>query len=140
LLAAPSLWAQNRLHDLYPDLLFPLLAATQSLALVEIIHAATGLVRASPTTTAIQVVGKNLIVWTVMIPFPEIIVGTNGRGASGVWGFLGCLVFWGVSEVVKYGYFVTLLSNGKVPPWMQWLRWDSSYTTLHQLIFMTLQI
>lgn len=121
--AAPALYADGRLHELYHDLLFPLLAGTQSLAVAEIAHAATGLVRASPVTTAIQVVGKNLVVWTVMVAFPEMVVGRDGRGAVGVWPFVGCVVFWGVSEVVRYGYFVVLLVTGDVPRWLKWLRY-----------------
>jgi very-long-chain (3R)-3-hydroxyacyl-CoA dehydratase len=125
LISAPALYAEGRLHHLYHELLFPLLAGTQSLAVLEIFHAATGLVRASPATTAIQVVGKNLVVWTVMATVPEIVVGRDGHGASGVWPFVGCVVFWGISEVVRYGYFVALLTKGGTPAWLKWLRYLS---------------
>lgn len=126
LTSAPALYAEGRLHELYHDLLFPLLAGTQSLALVEIVHAATGLVRASPVTTAIQVVGKNLVVWTVMVAFPAIVLGRDGRGASGVWPFVGCVIFWGVSEVVRFGYFGVMLVRGDAPAWLKWLRYEST--------------
>jgi very-long-chain (3R)-3-hydroxyacyl-CoA dehydratase len=130
LTSAPALYANGRLHALYHELLtggswaggYGLLPLTQTLALVEIAHAATGLVRASPVTTAIQVVGKNLVVWSVMVAFPEIVIGADGRGASGVWPFVGCVVFWGVAEVVRYGYFVVLLVTGEMPGWLKWLR------------------
>jgi very-long-chain (3R)-3-hydroxyacyl-CoA dehydratase len=122
LACAPALYASGNLHTLYYDFLFPLLVSTQTLALVEIAHAASSLVRASPITTAIQVGGKNLVVWTVMVAFPEIVIGADGRGAAGVWPFVGCVVFWGVSEVVRYGYFVALLVAGEVPGWLKWLR------------------
>jgi very-long-chain (3R)-3-hydroxyacyl-CoA dehydratase len=124
---APALYASGNLYTLYYELLSHPLAGTQTLALVEIAHAATGLVRASPVTTAIQVVGKNLVVWTVMVAFPEIVLGTDQRGAIGVWPFLGCVVFWGVSEVVRYGYFVVLLTTGDVPGWLKWLRYVSLF-------------
>jgi very-long-chain (3R)-3-hydroxyacyl-CoA dehydratase len=122
LTSAPALYAEGRLHQLYHELLFPLLAGTQSLAVLEIFHAATGLVRASLVTTTIQVVGKNLVVWTVMAAFPEIVVGRDGDGADGVWPFVGCVVFWGVAEVVRYGYFVGLGVRGEVVGWLKWLR------------------
>jgi very-long-chain (3R)-3-hydroxyacyl-CoA dehydratase len=122
LTSAPALYAQGRLHELYHELLYPLLAGTQSLAVIEIIHAATGLVRASPVTTAIQVIGKNLVVWTVMVAFPEIVVGNDGQGSSGVWPFVGCIIFWGISELIRYGYFVVLLTTGDTPGWLKWLR------------------
>ncbi|KAI9152038.1 Very-long-chain (3R)-3-hydroxyacyl-CoA dehydratase [Paramyrothecium foliicola] len=122
---APALYSQDRLHDLYDELLSPFLTGTQSLAVIEVVHAATGLVRASPVTTAIQVIGKNLVVWTVMVAFPEIIVGADGRGASGAWGFLGCVIFWGLSEVIRYGYFVVLLTTGDAPSLLKWLRYSA---------------
>lgn len=122
LVFAPSLAASGRLHELYHDLLWPLLAGTQLLAVLEIFHAAVGLVRASVATTAIQVIGKNLVVWTVMVAFPEIVVGTEGRSAAGVWPFAGCVVFWGVSEIIRYGYFVVMLVKGEVMGWLKWLR------------------
>jgi very-long-chain (3R)-3-hydroxyacyl-CoA dehydratase len=122
LTSVPAFYAEGRLHHLYHELLFPLLAGTQSLAVLEIFHAATGLVRASLVTTVIQVVGKNLVVWTVMVAFPEIVVGRDGDGADGVWPFVGCVVFWGVAEVVRYGYFVVLLAKGDAPGWLKWLR------------------
>lgn len=122
LIAAPALYAEGRLHELYHELLYPLLAGTQSLAVIEIIHAATGLVRASPVTTAIQVIGKNLVVWTVMVAFPGIVVRNDGQGSSGVWPFVGCIIFWGISELIRYAYFVALLTTGDTPAWLKWLR------------------
>jgi very-long-chain (3R)-3-hydroxyacyl-CoA dehydratase len=137
LTSAPALYASGNLHHLRHELLtggswsggLGLLPITQTLALVEILHAAAGLVRASPVTTAIQVVGKNLVVWTVMVAFPELVVGRDRRGAVGVWPFLGCVIFWGVSEVLRYGYFVVLLITGDTPSWLKWLRY------VHRLVF-----
>jgi len=131
LTSAPALYASGDLHHLHHELLsggswswgLGLLPITQTLALVEILHAAAGLVRASPVTTAIQVGGKNLVVWTVMVAFPEVVVGRDRGGAVGVWPFVGCVVFWGVSEVLRYGYFVVLLVTGEVPGWLKWLRY-----------------
>lgn len=124
--SSPALYAENRLHELYHDLLSPLLTGIQSLAVLEVIHAATGLVRSSPLTTAIQVIGKNLVVWTVMVRFPELIVGSDGNGNDGVprgaWGFVGCVIFWGLAEIIKYGYFTVLLATGQTPGWLKWLR------------------
>ncbi|CAJ2507364.1 Uu.00g085500.m01.CDS01 [Anthostomella pinea] len=114
-LASPN--TRPGLHDLYPDFLFPWLVVAQSLAALEVLHAASGLVRASPWTTAIQVGGKNLVVWTVMVQFPDIVNGLDGRV-----GFVGCLVAWGLSEMVRYGFFVVLLARGEAPAWLKWLR------------------
>lgn len=119
---APGLFVQDQLQDLYPAVISPLLTGTQSLAFLEIIHAATGLVRASTLTTALQVIGKNLVVWTVMIQFPDLIVGSSGEGAAGKWGFFGCVLFWALSEVLRYGYFVVMLITGATPQWLKWSR------------------
>jgi very-long-chain (3R)-3-hydroxyacyl-CoA dehydratase len=116
------LYRQNRLQHLYTELLSPLLTRTQSLAFLEILHASSGLIRASTLTTAIQITGKNLVVWTVMVQFPEIIIGSAGQGAPGKWGFFGCLCSWGLSEVVRFGYFTATLSRGDAPTWLRWLR------------------
>ncbi|KAI1080702.1 tyrosine phosphatase-like protein [Whalleya microplaca] len=120
LFSFPVLHRQSRLQDLYTDLLFPFLAGTQSLAALEILHAVFGVVRASPLTTAVQVGGKNLVVWTVMVKFPGIVSGKDG-----IWGFLGCLIAWGFSEVVRYGFFVLQLMHGDTPMWAKWLRYSA---------------
>ncbi|CAI6096528.1 unnamed protein product [Clonostachys chloroleuca] len=121
----PSLYAQGRLYDLYDALLYPFLTGTQSLAAIEVVHAAAGLVRASTVTTAIQVIGKNLVVWTVMVQFPEVIVGQASQDSVGIWGFLGCVAFWSLSEIIRYGYFTVLLLTGDTPSWLKWLRYSA---------------
>ncbi|KAH9986982.1 protein tyrosine phosphatase [Xylariaceae sp. FL0662B] len=120
LFSLPALYRQSRLQDLYFNLLFPFLTGTQSLAVLEVLHAAFGLVRASPLTTALQVGGKNLVVWTVMVRFPSIITSEGG-----IWGFSGCLFAWGFSEIVRYGFFVLQLMLGSPPAWVKWLRYSA---------------
>ncbi|KAI0130525.1 phosphatase-like protein [Xylariales sp. AK1849] len=124
--ALPTAYTQSHLRGLYTDLL-PLLAGTQSLALLEVLHAALGLVGASPLTAALQIGGKNLVVWTVMVRFPEIIIGKDGdeQDALGIWAFWGCVLAWGCSEVVRYGYFVIQLYSGDTPDWLKWLRYNA---------------
>jgi very-long-chain (3R)-3-hydroxyacyl-CoA dehydratase len=113
----PGLYGQTRLASLYDELL-PLLSITQTLALLEVIHAILGLVRASPAATALQIGGKNLVVWTVMFKFPEIVTNYD----LGVAAFLGCVLAWGCSEMIRYGFFVVQLSKGDTPNWLKWLR------------------
>ncbi|KAI0141990.1 phosphatase-like protein [Pestalotiopsis sp. NC0098] len=121
LLQLPALYAEPGLiADLYADVL-PLLSATQTLAVLEIVHAALGLVRASAATTALQIGGKNLVVWTVMVKFPEIITGNE----AGAVGFLGCVLAWGASEIIRYGFFVAQLSTGDTPRWLKLLRYNA---------------
>lgn len=113
----PELYSQSRLNELYTKLI-PLLSITQTLALLEVVHAALGIVRASPAATALQIGGKNLIVWTVMVKFPELVGGTD----LGLLGFLGCVLAWGSSEIIRYGFFAFHLATGDTPAWLKWLR------------------
>ncbi|KAK8057752.1 hypothetical protein PG996_011689 [Apiospora saccharicola] len=89
--------------SLYRQLPFPLLAFTQTLASLEVAHAALGLVGASVATTALQIGGKNLVVWTVMARFPEL--------------FLGAMI--------RYAFFVGQLLRGEPFGWVQWLRYNA---------------
>ncbi|KAK7961049.1 tyrosine phosphatase-like protein [Apiospora saccharicola] len=92
--------------SLYRQLPFPLLAFTQTLASLEVAHAALGLVGASVATTALQIGGKNLVV----------------RGPTG---FLGCVLAWGCSEMIRYAFFVGQLLRGEPFGWVQWLRYNA---------------
>jgi very-long-chain (3R)-3-hydroxyacyl-CoA dehydratase len=121
----PGFYAEGRLGSLYAQFM-PLLAGTQTLALLEVFHAALGLVRASPGATAVQIGGKNLVVWTVMEAFPGVIT----TQAWGTRGFLGCILAWGCSEMIRYGYFAFQLASKKTPNWLKWLR----YVIIHALL------
>ncbi|KAG4444135.1 hypothetical protein IFR05_000364 [Cadophora sp. M221] len=113
--------SNTQLLSIYHDLL-PTLTITQSLAALEVLHAACGLVRASPVTTAIQVGGKNLVVWTVMRRFPQLVANVQN---GGIWGFMGCVFAWGVSEMIRYGFFVVQIVRGEALGWMKWLRYSA---------------
>lgn len=95
---------------------------TQTFALAEVFHALFGLVRAGIFTTAIQVASRLLLVWGVVWLFPQVL-SVDDRNA---WVYTGMLVAWGVTECVRYGYFVALLGkNGdasRVPSWLTWMR------------------
>lgn len=130
---APVLLSHNKLHGLYTAL-FPLLKWTQTVALLEIVHAVLGLVRASPVTTAMQVASRILVVWGVLDLFPSVVVAKNiwDRDTAGVNGapyaFLGCVMAWGVTEIIRYGFFVWKegISN-RIPGWLTWLRYNTFF-------------
>ena len=129
----PVLLSHDQLHGLYTAL-FPLLKWSQTLALLEIVHAAVGLVRASPVTTALQVASRVVVVWGIMDMFPSIIITNNmfGRDAPGpngtVYAFAGCILAWGITEIIRYGFFVWKEGiNPAIPAWLTWLRYNTFF-------------
>ncbi|KEF53581.1 3-hydroxy acyl-CoA dehydratase [Exophiala aquamarina CBS 119918] len=129
----PTLSLHSKLHGLL-DALFPLLKWTQTIALLEIVHAALGLVRASPVTTAMQVSSRILLVWTVLQRYPQIVATTTSWGketagsTTGPIAFAGILLAWGITEVIRYGFFVwkTMISD-KIPSLLTWLRYNTFF-------------
>lgn len=133
LILIPTLSSHGKLHGLL-DALFPLLKWTQTIALLEIVHAAIGLVRASPVTTAMQVSSRILVVWAVLQRYPQIVSTTTSWGqvvagsTTGPIAFSGILFAWGITEVIRYGFFVwkTVISE-KIPPFLTWLRYNTFF-------------
>lgn len=128
----PVLLAHDHLYGLH-EALQPLLTVTQSLAILEVLHSLVGIVRASPLTTAMQVASRILVVWGVVGMFPEIVVRTQTFGTRvqhyagtniGPYAYAGILLAWGITECIRYGFFVWKegLGNGMVPKWLTWLR------------------
>ena len=111
-----------------------MLTATQTFAVLEILHSLVGLVRAPLVTTAMQVASRLLLVWGVMYPFGmlglggDVIVGTGGGNTGaldaklGDYAFAGCLGAWGVTECIRYGFFALQVSGLGVPGFWSWLR------------------
>lgn len=133
----PILQYHNHLYGLH-EALYPLLSFTQSIAVLEVLHSLLGIVRASPLTTAMQVASRLLLVWGVVGPFPEIVVRSrllgvriqNYAGAKGgAYAYAGILLAWGITECIRYGFFVWKegLGNGRVPKWLTWLRYNTFF-------------
>ncbi|KAI1424561.1 PTPLA-domain-containing protein [Xylaria sp. FL1777] len=114
-----------------------LVTAVQSAAALEILHAALGLVRASPGAAAVQIGGRNLVVWTVMRRFPDLVVFGYGDGYGyGPVAFRSCLLVWGCSDVLRYSLFVVMLVWGSAPGWLRWLRY-SAFIVLYPIGFVS---
>lgn len=129
----PVLLSHDKLHGLYPAL-FPLLKWTQTMALLEVVHAVVGLVRASPVTTAMQVASRILVVWGVMDLLPSVIISKNmwnrdEAGATGTpYAFAGCILAWGITEIIRYGFFVWKEGiSPAIPAWLTWLRYNTFF-------------
>lgn len=129
---------------------FPLLALTQSLAALEIVHSLVGLVRAPVMTTAMQVASRFLVVWGVMFAFHEgseyvpknagILGAAAGETTQyGDYGFLGCMFAWGITECIRYGFFAMQLAGVGVPGFWLWLRYVFFSFFLARVLFFTTQ-
>ncbi|GAP87231.1 putative phosphatase-like protein [Rosellinia necatrix] len=130
--------------------LLPYVTALQTAAAAEAAHAALGLVRASPAATALQVGGRNLVLWTVARRFPDLVFSSFPSSSSpssfyppstsyfpsswvssswswGRAGFLGCLLAWGCSDVLRYSFFVAAAVSPRraAPRWLKWLRYTA---------------
>ncbi|KAI1755755.1 PTPLA-domain-containing protein [Xylaria castorea] len=105
------------------DALLTNVTVLQTAAALEVVHALLGLVRSSPATTALQVGGRNLVIWTVMRRFPDLVFSS----ATGRLGFVGCLLAWGASDVLRYAFFVAQLGSGggRAMGWLRWLRYTA---------------
>jgi very-long-chain (3R)-3-hydroxyacyl-CoA dehydratase len=129
----PTLLAHSRLEGLF-EALSTFLKWTQTLALLEVIHSLIGLVRASPITTAMQVASRILVVWGVLYLYPEVVAKANPIGRivkgapGGTYAFAGILMAWGITEVIRYGYFVYREGiSSNIPPWLTWLRYNTFF-------------
>ncbi|KAI8506133.1 hypothetical protein Bbelb_164860 [Branchiostoma belcheri] len=85
----------------------------QSLALLEIIHAALGIVPSNVLLTAFQVFSRVFLVWGVMHPFKE---AQTSLGAS------LCIAAWTITEIIRYSFYTFALLNMK-PYILQWCRY-----------------
>jgi very-long-chain (3R)-3-hydroxyacyl-CoA dehydratase len=129
-LLVPLVAPHGHLPAVFTHLFSPLLTTTQSLAVLEIVHAGLGVVRAPVGTTALQVASRLLVVWGVLFPFRAGSgLGVPGAGIVGGQGaaigdvaFVGCLAAWGMAECVRYGFFALQAWGQGVPVWWMWLR------------------
>ncbi|THV91330.1 PTPLA-domain-containing protein [Aureobasidium pullulans] len=92
---------------------------TQTLALLEVVHAAVGIVRAPLFTTLMQVASRILLIWGIVTPFP------NTVAFSPIYSTM--LIAWSITEVIRYSYFAINLSSGSVPSFWLWLRYNTFF-------------
>ncbi|KAL2134047.1 hypothetical protein VTI74DRAFT_1158 [Chaetomium olivicolor] len=106
---------------------------TQTCAVMEILHALTGVVPAPVFTTVMQVASRLFLMWAICWPFPQL--------NSSVF-YSSMLVAWSLTEVMRYSYFA-LKQVEAVPGWLHWLRY-SAFLVLYPVgisseVAMTLQ-
>ncbi|ORY35016.1 tyrosine phosphatase-like protein [Naematelia encephala] len=88
---------------------------TQSLAVLEIVHSATGIVRSPFLTTAMQVASRLWTVWGIVEPVPE----THSNPL-----FTTMLFAWSVTEVIRYSFYALSILNIDVGA-INWLRFTT---------------
>ncbi|KAK5664152.1 hypothetical protein OQA88_367 [Cercophora sp. LCS_1] len=94
----------------------------QTVAIMEILHALTGVVPAPVFTTAMQVASRLLLVWGISFPFPAL--------NSDIF-YSSMLLAWSTTEIIRYTYFA-LKQFDAVPGWLHWLRY-SAFTILYPI-------
>ena len=86
----------------------------QTAAVLEVLHALTGLVRAPVFTTVIQVLSRQVLLWAIVVPFEA--THTMPRFAT-------MLLAWSVTEVIRYSFYGFALVLGSAPYPLVWLRY-----------------
>lgn len=126
-----SLWLLVLFNTLFlhrflgPILLFEklriFLIFVQSLALIEVVNSATGVVRSPLFTTASQVASRLLIVLGIFLVLPY-------SPANYHWVYVSLNVSWAVTEIVRYSYYALNLKDPEnVPYVLTWLRYTLFY-------------
>eukprot|EP01025_Chloroclados_australasicus_P059962 TRINITY_DN762_c0_g1_i1.p4 TRINITY_DN762_c0_g1~~TRINITY_DN762_c0_g1_i1.p4 ORF type:complete len:228 (-),score=23.54 TRINITY_DN762_c0_g1_i1:257-940(-) len=112
------------------------LGISQTAAIMEIVHAATGIVRSPLMATGLQVASRIGILWGVLMPFSDEI--TSGglplfeiEGIKFELNFATLMLAWCVTEIIRYGFFA-IKELDAVGPFLQWLRY-SSFIVLYPL-------
>ncbi|KAK4048511.1 hypothetical protein OIV83_004679 [Microbotryomycetes sp. JL201] len=91
--------------------------AVQTVALLEIVHSALGLVRSGLMTTLMQLSSRIFVVWYVCDFYPE-------NAASPF--YVSMVLAWSITEVIRYSHYVTSLLGIKAPL-LEWLRYSTFY-------------
>ncbi|KAF3910893.1 hypothetical protein ABW20_dc0107841 [Dactylellina cionopaga] len=91
---------------------------TQTLAVMEIVHAIAGIVRTPLTTTVVQVASRLNLVWPVLHLCP-----TSMRTSVA---YSTMLLAWSVTEVIRYSYYARNL-QGEPPAWLTTLRYNTFF-------------
>lgn len=81
-----------------------LVALVQSIAILEVVHAAIGWVRSPVPTTAIQVASRLFMVWAVTEKFSEAC--TNPL-------YTTMVLAWSITESIRYPFYATGLMSGE---------------------------
>ncbi|KAK9790774.1 hypothetical protein WJX73_006389 [Symbiochloris irregularis] len=86
----------------------------QAAAFLEVIHAATGIVRGSPATAFLQWFGRSNVLFGILLYTPEV---QQDLGVTLIF------VAWSLAEAVRYPWYLSMLL-GTPSEWLTWLRYS----------------
>ncbi|BGP58140.1 hypothetical protein JCM8202_006158 [Rhodotorula sphaerocarpa] len=89
----------------------------QTSALLEVVHAGTGLVRSPIGTTVAQVASRLALVWGVCEIFPEVPHSPF---------YVSMVTAWSLAEIIRYAHYATGLQGFKIKP-LEWIRYTAFY-------------
>ncbi|EDU42756.1 conserved hypothetical protein [Pyrenophora tritici-repentis Pt-1C-BFP] len=78
----------------------------QTASLIEVLHAAFGIIKSPVSTTALQVVTRVIQVWMVWYSFPQTTATSHA--------YLALLLAWSVADTIRYLYLAFNM-HGKAP-------------------------
>ncbi|WPT18042.1 Very-long-chain [Picochlorum sp. SENEW3] len=112
------------------------LKVSQSVAIMEVLHAAFGIVRSPVMITATQVASRLWILWGIVCLVPEatttsVVSLTSNTVFSFELSLITLLTAWCLSEMIRYGFFACKEANMQ-PYIMVWLRY-SGFLVLYPL-------
>lgn len=88
----------------------------QTGAILEVLHAITGIVRTSAMTTALQVASRLTLVWGVADPVVRIRDQLS---------FTTMVLAWSLTEIPRYFYFSVSAATSYVPYWVTFIRYST---------------
>ncbi len=107
------------------------LKISQSVAIMEVIHAMLGVVRSPVMITATQVASRLWILWGIVNLAPEATTTSVVTVGFINLSLVTLLTAWCLSEVIRYGFFA-MKEIGSQPRVMVWLRY-SGFLVLYPL-------
>lgn len=101
----------------------------QTLSLLEVLHAAFGLVRSSPMTTLAQIYSRLHIVWFIVDAVPSAArtrLQVPGAPPGVALSYATMIIAWGFAETIRYTYYAFSIT-GSVPYVVKWIRYTAFY-------------
>lgn len=95
---------------------------TQTLMIMDVVHALLGVVRSDPLTAGAQVASRLVLIWAVQNPFPHLC-------QSPIYSTM--LFAWSLTEVIRYSFLAVKLCGSEPYPFL-WVRY-SAYRILYPM-------